>query len=64
MAQTPISLTPNDVTVDESGRVIIHNPEVAAQLKAAATPVTPTEGSNGNCHGTCNTVAHCGARLQ
>jgi hypothetical protein len=64
MPQTPFSLTADDVTVDESGRVIVHNPEVAAQLKAAARPTTTPEGSNGNCHGTCNTTAHCGARLQ
>jgi hypothetical protein len=28
MPETPFSLTANDVTVDESGRVIIHNPEM------------------------------------
>jgi hypothetical protein len=62
MPENSFSLTADDVTVDESGRVIVHNPEVAAQLKAATRPTT--RPSNGNCGGTCNTVAHCGARLQ
>jgi hypothetical protein len=56
------TLTPGDVTVDEHGRVIVHNPELAAQLRATK-PITNLEPTNGNCHG-CNTVAHCGVKLQ
>jgi hypothetical protein len=57
----PFSVGPNDVQVDDSGRVIISNPQLAAQIQTAvAAMVEPT---NGNCHG-CNAVAHCGAKLQ
>jgi hypothetical protein len=64
MPENPFSLTADDVTIDESGRVIVHNPEIAAALTAAARPAPAPRPPNGNCFGTCNTVAHCGARLQ
>jgi hypothetical protein len=64
MPQNPLALTPDDVTVDEHGRVIVNNPELAARIKAAA-PAAKTEPTNGNCNGcTTNTAAHCGVKLQ
>lgn len=59
---TPFSLGPHDVSIDESGRVVVSNPQLAAQIKASAAAAA-LEATNGNCHG-CNAVAHCGARLQ
>jgi hypothetical protein len=64
MPQPPLALTPHDVTVDESGRVLVNNPELAARIKAAL-PAAKAEPTNGNCNGcTTNTVAHCGVKLQ
>ncbi len=63
MPQTSFALTPDDVAIDENGRVIVNNPGLVAQIQAAVA-VKP-EPTNGNCNGcTTNTVAHCGAKLQ
>jgi hypothetical protein len=65
MAQNPFSLTPDDVALDEQGRVIVNNPELAARIKAAKPAPPKPEPTNGNCNGcTTNTVAHCGVKLQ
>ena len=62
MPQTPFALTPDDITLDESGRVIVNNPGLAARIRAAV--VAKAEPTNGNCSGcTVNTVAHCGVKL-
>jgi hypothetical protein len=64
MSGTQFALTPGDVTVDENGRVVVHNTELANQIKAAK-PIPKPEPTNGNCNGcTTNTVAHCGVKLQ
>jgi hypothetical protein len=60
MPQTSFALTPDDVTLDESGRVIVNNPGLAARIRAVV--VAKPEPTNGNCNG-CNTVAHCGVKL-
>lgn len=33
MPQAPFAVTPDDVTVDADGRVIVNNPELAARIK-------------------------------
>jgi hypothetical protein len=61
MPQTSFALTPDDVAIDENGRVIVNNPSLVAQIQAAV--VAKAEPTNGNCSG-CNTAAHCGVKLQ
>lgn len=57
-----VGVTAADITVDEAGRIIVANPQVAERLKAAAAAEPPRAAGN-NC--TCvNTVAGCGAKQQ
>jgi len=58
-----ITLSADDITIDESGRVVITNERVAALAKGKKPPKPTLEPANGNCQGaTCNTVAGCGAK--
>jgi hypothetical protein len=52
-------LTPEQLSVDEEGRVMIDDPEIAARLREAAGKKPPEVPTNGNCSG-CNTTAGCG----
>ena len=54
-------LTPDQLSVDEEGRVVITDPEIAERLRraAAAKKPQPAPPPNGNCGG-CNTVSGCG----
>jgi hypothetical protein len=62
MTGSQFALGPGDVTVDETGRVIVNNADIAGRLRAAAKPVKTLEPSNGNCTKcTSNTAAGCGA---
>lgn len=56
-------LSAEDITVDEEGRVVVTNPEVAEQLReaAAAGAGGAGGGTNSNCHG-CNSAAGCGVK--
>jgi hypothetical protein len=58
----------SDISVDETGRVVIDNPEVAERLKAAATKQKQQETPiNINCvkgcGGTVNAVPGCGVAV-
>jgi hypothetical protein len=56
-------LSPQDISVDEEGRVVVTNPQVAERLRQAAA-AAPGEGAaapiNNGC--TVNTVKNCGCR--
>jgi hypothetical protein len=59
-----IALDPEDVTVDEEGRVVVTSPHVSEMIKAAKptpVPLAPNQNCGG---GTCNFVAHCGVKVQ
>jgi hypothetical protein len=55
----------SDISVDEEGRVVIDNPEVAERMKAAASKKPKPAPVNLNCvkgchGGATNTVPNCG----
>jgi hypothetical protein len=52
------ALTLENISVDEEGRVIITDPELAKRLREAVGAAQRLFG-NGNCHG-CNSVRGCG----
>jgi hypothetical protein len=56
-----IGLTPEHVTVDEEGRVIITDPQVREMIQAAKPVPVPVPTTNQNCGaGHCNYAAGCG----
>jgi hypothetical protein len=65
MTGSQFALGSGDVTVDESGRVIVNNPDIAGRIRAATSPLKPVktlEPTNGNCTKcTSNTASGCGA---
>lgn len=64
MAQEEYGLSPEDIGMDEQGRIIITNPQVAERLRAAAARAKPKpkNGPNTNCHGCTpqNVTPNCG----
>ncbi|MET7988485.1 hypothetical protein [Streptomyces sp. NPDC005281] len=61
LSQILSSLTADKISVDEQGRVVIDDPQIAAQVRdAAGKEVLAADPSNGNCgSGGCNTVLGC-----
>ncbi|MET7988486.1 hypothetical protein [Streptomyces sp. NPDC005281] len=57
-----LSGIPDNISVDEQGRVVIDDPQLAAQVRDAAGKevLAANAASNGNCgSGGCNTVLGC-----
>ncbi|MEV4434943.1 hypothetical protein [Streptomyces sp. NPDC049555] len=54
LSEVLAGLTPDDVEIDDSGRVVIKNRELARQvqeLSAAATPLVDNSNCNHGCRG-------------
>jgi hypothetical protein len=65
MAEEEYGVRPEDVRVDEQGRIIVTNPQVAERLRAVAAKPKNGTVPNGNCNGCSpiNNVPNCGCQL-
>jgi hypothetical protein len=54
------TLTPNDISIDAEGRVIVTNPVLASRLKAGPTSRAMRAADNSVAMCGCNVVAGCG----
>jgi hypothetical protein len=63
MSQEPTSgISPEDITVDDQGRVVILNPQLAERVKRAVAAPDRAQAAPG-INNQCNTVRNCGCPI-